>query len=67
MKLFLAKQRICVRVMLLSRVVDEPYDFKKYIPTVENLALLIDEFKYKPMGFVTEEILLTFFENIKKY
>lgn len=63
--MMIAVDRVCVRVFpLLYCLGGDPNWIKKYIPTTtEQLNKLIEEFKYRPMGSVKEEDIITFLSN----
>jgi len=64
-RMMIATERVCVRIFpLVYSLGDDPNWFKKYIPTTtEQLTYLIEEFKYRSLGSVTEEEIVKFLSN----
>lgn len=63
-RMMIATERVCVRVFpLCYHIGSDPNWFKKYIPTTtEQLYKLICEYRYEPMGSVTEENIINFLQ-----
>jgi hypothetical protein len=63
-RMMIATERVDVRVMSLLSKIDAENWYQKYIPnTTEQLAELVDEFKYKPMGTVSEDDVVNFLQK----
>ena len=63
-KMMIATERVDVRVISLLSRVDAENWYQKYIPnTTEQLAELIEEFKYKSIGTVSEDDVVNFLQK----
>ena len=60
-RMMIATERVDISNSILYSIGNEPHNFKQFIPTTTNqLAELVDEFKYRPMGDVTKEEIINF-------
>jgi hypothetical protein len=63
-RVMIATERVDLRVISLLSRVDAENWYQKYIPnTTEQLAELIDEFKFKSLGTVTEDDIVNFLQK----